>query len=109
MWQQDTAPMTMNWQQALRYCNDLGVAGYSDWRLPNVRELQSIVNYGRRHPVTIPLFETALNWYWSSTSIIPNGPNDTPYSWTVSFDDGNVTLAESKATPYYVRAVRGGL
>ena len=33
----------MNWEDALSYAENLELAGYSDWRLPNAKELQSIV------------------------------------------------------------------
>ena len=34
------------WHDALAYCENLDLGGHDDWRLPNVKELQSIVNYG---------------------------------------------------------------
>ena len=63
----------MNWWDGITACNDLVFANYEDWRMPNVREMQSIMDYGYYdpalkpdHPFTdIPLdFST----YWSSTS-----------------------------------------
>ena len=51
MWQKATAPGTYTWEQALTYCENLTLAGdYSDWRLPNRNELQSIVDYSRYNP-----------------------------------------------------------
>ncbi len=61
MWQQDTAdtngdgvielgPLSSDrrpWCEALAFCENLTFAGHDDWRLPNIRELQSIVDYGR--------------------------------------------------------------
>lgn len=35
----------MDWKDALAYCEELTSAGHSDWRLPNAKELQSIVDY----------------------------------------------------------------
>lgn len=40
----------LDWQPACDYCADLSYAGHSDWRLPNRRELISIVDYGRSDP-----------------------------------------------------------
>ena len=69
-----------NWDDAFAYVAELntmnggaGFAGHNDWRLPNVRELLSIVDYGRSNPSIHPIFgPTAgvLNFvlYWSSTS-----------------------------------------
>jgi hypothetical protein len=47
MWQQATASGTYTWEQALTYCENLTLpaGGYSDWRMPNRNELQSIVDY----------------------------------------------------------------
>ena len=42
----------MNWEDALAYAEDLDLAGYRDWRLPNAKELQSIVDYTRSPDTT---------------------------------------------------------
>ncbi|NIP28031.1 MAG: DUF1566 domain-containing protein, partial [Phycisphaerae bacterium] len=42
----------LNWQEALNWAENLKYAGYSDWRLPNVKELQSIVDYTRSPATT---------------------------------------------------------
>jgi hypothetical protein len=46
-WQQADSGMGMDWTSALAYCENLTLAGRSDWRLPNAKELQSIVDYSR--------------------------------------------------------------
>ncbi len=86
MWQRDDSGKGMNWQEALAYVakmNSKSYLGYSDWRLPNVKELQSIVDYTRSPESTSsaaidPLFNvTAIKnemgerdypFYWSSTT-----------------------------------------
>ncbi len=80
MWTRDDSGRSMNWQQALGYCEGLTTAGYSDWRLPNAKELQYIVDYTRspdttHSPAIDPLFHT---------SGITNeaGQPDFPYFWT---------------------------
>ena len=104
MWQQETAPETYNWQNALKYCEGLDLAGYTDWRLPNVRELRSIVDYGRWEPAIDPVFGAVALWYWSSSTSVA-GPYD---AWSVNFHWGYVHLGNPyKAKTYYVRAVRG--
>ena len=46
MWQKES-DFTGNWKEALRYCEDLELAGYTDWRLPNKNELASLLNHER--------------------------------------------------------------
>ena len=52
MWQKSDNGQTYNWQEALNYAENLVLAGYSDWRLPNAKELQSIVDYNRCPDIT---------------------------------------------------------
>jgi hypothetical protein len=106
MWQQLTASIgKVRWQEALEYCDDLALAGQSDWRLPDVRELQSLADYGRYDPAIDPVFSAELSWYWSATTRADD-PNS---AWLVSSVSGYV-LHDSKGSHVdYVRAVRGGL
>jgi hypothetical protein len=70
-WQQADDGVTRNWQEALAYCENLSLAGSSDWRLPNVKELQSIVDYARNSPALDTSVFTQTNWrgwFWSSTT-----------------------------------------
>ncbi len=83
MWMQDDSGEGMNWEEALNYAESFEFSGYSDWRLPDVKELQSIVDYTRSPGTTNsaaidPLFncteitneagETDYASYWSSTT-----------------------------------------
>ena len=105
MWQQATAPGIYNWQQALSYCENLPLAGHSDWRLPNRNELQSIVDYSRSYQtIDATYFPDPASWYWSSTT----GANDSDGAWLVDFDGGSVGGSYKTYGYYYVRAVRGG-
>ncbi len=70
MWQQDTGNdgNALNWCSALDYCESLDFAGHTDWRMPNVRELQSIADYQLFDPAIDSLFGALSSFYWSSTS-----------------------------------------
>ena len=90
------------WAVAITACENLSYAGHSDWRLPNVNELMSIVDYGRYHSAIDPLFTAcADNGYWSSTALASN----TTYKWRVFFDIGSVSV-DYKTMAYNVRPVR---
>lgn len=70
-WQQADDGVTRNWQEALENCETLALAGYTDWRLPNVKELQSIVDYTRNDPALDTRVFTQTDsdgWFWSSTT-----------------------------------------
>ena len=76
----------MNWPQALKWADNLQYAGHSDWRLPNAKELHSIVDYTRcpdvtNSPATDPVFEVTR---------IKNegGKKDYPYYWTSTTHKG---------------------
>ena len=104
MWQQDTAPSLYSWQDALSYCENLTLAGYNDWRLPNANELQSLVDYSRFSLSIDPVFpNTMSSYYWSSTT----NASSTDGAWYVYFLSGYVSYYY-KSYGYYIRAVRGG-
>jgi len=70
----------LNWQQALEWSETLEYAGYDDWRLPNVKELQSIVDYSRCPDVTN---SAAIDPVFEVTSITnESGKKDYPCYWT---------------------------
>jgi hypothetical protein len=104
MWQKATAPGTYTWEQALTYCENLTLpaGGYSDWRLPNRNELQTLVDYSRYSPATT-FPNTQPSIYWSSTTDADN-TNDAEL---VYFGLG-VVGSHNKASDDFVRAVRGG-
>lgn len=103
---------TFNWQGALQAAVDLNVAGgsagFSDWRLPNVKELASIVEFKCYTPaINLNLFpDTAFDHhFWSSTTY-----NVTTTAATVDFDLGKNAWSYKDLAGFenYVRLVRGG-
>lgn len=88
MWQQADSGEGLNWQDSLQYAENLNLGGYSDWRVPNAKELQSIVDYTRSTETSgsaaiDPIFQTSsieneadekdYPYYWSSTTHL-DGP-----------------------------------
>ena len=70
MWAQDDSGVGFNWEEALALVeqkNSENYMGYSDWRLPNVKELQSIVDYTRSPDTT---GSAAIDPLFNATSII---------------------------------------
>ena len=104
MWQQGEAGL-MDWGNALKYCEGLSSGGYTDWRLPNVKELESLttdLRYGTAIDTRFFPGASASN-YWSSTSFYP----DYYSAWPVSFMDGT-SYYSRKTNAYNVRCVRKG-
>lgn len=70
MWQQQGPSAKMNWEQSLSYCEGLNLGGYTDWRLPTIRELLRLMDYDKCCPaINAYLFPDAdpISAYWSST------------------------------------------
>lgn len=105
MWQQ-TETEAMTWEKALAYCENLNLAGYNDWRLPNIRELLSLVDDIRCDPsINTAYFPGCRpSIYWSSTT----HTHYPGFAWYIGFDDGRVHGGGHKVRSHYVRAVRGG-
>ena len=80
MWEQDDSQTSMDWEAALDYCENRTSAGYSDWRLPNAKELQSILDY-TRSPDTSS--SAAINAVFNAKSFTNEaGEKDWGYYWT---------------------------
>jgi len=104
MWQQEDDNQPRAWEAALAYCEDLVLppGGHTDWRLPDAKELRSIVDNTRYSPAIDPVFTgTNSAYYWSSSTYAYL----TYYAWYVYFLDGSV-YGGNKSTTYYVRCVR---
>ena len=98
---------TLNVADAISYCNDLTYAAYDDWRLPNVAEMLSIIDYGRYDPALPaghPFQNVVNNFYWTS-SYAANVP--ATMQWPVNLSRGqSYGYNYNKTTAYYVWPVR---
>jgi uncharacterized lipoprotein NlpE involved in copper resistance len=104
MWTTDDSKKALNWEDALKYAENSEFAGYSDWRLPNVKELQGIVDYSyapgakdslKNRAAIDPLFSCTpikneadiddYAYYWTSTSAHFTKGRPFYYAWYVAF------------------------
>jgi len=104
MWQQDE-PGQMTWGSALTYCEELSLGGHLDWRLPNIKDLATLLDDTTDNPdINTTYFPYAISsWYWSSTTGNLSG------SWAryVDFTWGSINSI-TKSSNEYTRCVRGG-
>lgn len=121
MWAQ-VPSASLSWENALAYAESLSVAGYTDWRLPNIKELQTLTDYtlasatsttGMLPSINRVLFPAATaTAYWSSTSVAGHSAE----AWLVEFGINNavspprgsqgIVSYEGKTSGYPVFAVR---
>ena len=92
-----------NWNDMIDACAALSYATYSDWRLPNIKELISIADMSLKNPAWNALFGGQQGVYWSSTTWI----NNTARGWTINFWIGE-TQEYPKTWNFYARPVRSG-
>ncbi len=92
------------WADALAYCDGLRWAGFSDWRLPDKWELQSIADYSLSSPaIDLAAFpETLPARFWASPTFSDAMSN----AWYVDFSRGRVHAAAGKSTLLHARCVR---
>lgn len=105
VWQKVGPARRGTWEEALRACSELDLAGRKDWRLPNIKELRSLSDDALAAPSADRKFLPGMNAaaYWSSTTQC----NRPERAWFTDFTSGLVTYAD-KTTPQWFLAVRGG-
>lgn len=101
VWQNDNV-RGKTWQQAIDYCKALTYAGKSDWRLPNLDELKTLIDDQRANPAS-SFPDMPSNWFWSSSPYEENASS----AWSILFDNGYVNY-QWKTNEFDVRCVRGG-
>jgi len=106
-WQKNTSTTPMNWEAALAYAKTISLGAKSDWRLPNIKELQSLNDVSRVKPsINKTYFPNIVSaaFYWSSTTQYKTAG----VAWEMNTDFGVVTY-DDKSVNKYVMLVRGGL
>jgi hypothetical protein len=97
----------VKWFEALQIVSDMNrnqEYKYQDWRLPNIRELESIIDMEKHSPAiaSSDLFTNIQSFYWSSTTSV----YDPRYAWTLYTEDGNLGVGYKSNPEFYVWCVR---
>ncbi len=104
IWQKIPNTNALTWENAIIYAESLSLASANDWRLPNIKELQSLNDETRINPSVNTTFFSSIGIknYWSSTTL----PNQVLESWYWNTQFGITTYA-AKTTTNYVICVKG--
>lgn len=96
---------SFNWQEALALSTSYGLEDKTDWRLPNIKELASIVERNCVDPsARLSLFpDTPSGSFWSAST--NTASNRVDYAWAVTFTNGSLD-SHAKQQDFYVRMVR---
>ena len=98
----------LTWNESLdevKEMNKEGFAGFNDWRLPNRREIRSLISHGQRKPALPadhPFQDVFLGWYWTSTT----SAMAPAYAWYVHLEGARMFYG-GKEQRYLTWPVRG--
>lgn len=103
VWQKESDDTRRNWETANSYCSNLNLGGHVDWRLPSIKEVTSLVHYGKEYRlIDLNYFPNtadpsmSMPYYWSS-STSANGPEG---AWAVDFSNGEVGSYHTQGTGF---------
>lgn len=102
IWQKTPYADTMSWENALAFADSLVIANKTEWRLPNIKELQSINDETKFNPSLDNNVFSSGNQkkFWSSTTL----PNHTTWAWYMHSQFG-ITTYSDKILRNYVMCV----
>ncbi len=106
VWQDDASVKSGNktWSDAKSYCKNLSFAGYSDWFLPTISQLESLIDTKRYNPAIKKEFKNIFSsYYWSSSPDV----SYSNFAWGVNFELG-YSDGSNKTDNRYVRCARAG-
>ena len=104
VWMQ-TEPGEMTWENAIKYCESVVLAGKDDWRLPDIKELKSISDYTLYSPSVDGSYFPGMKstYHWSSSATRQQKPR-----WYLNFISGITAYTEKLDEPLDVKCVRAG-
>ena len=100
-WQDNTTISNKSWIEAINYCESLNLGGYSNWRLPNINELGSIIDHNSNSNLDKIFKQSTSDLYWSSTSHAAQ----TSIAWVINFKYGS-NAYKTKDSKLSTRCVR---
>jgi len=106
MFQDNSSAKTVkkDWSDAKEHCQSLNFAGFKNWYLPSIKELETLVNTTKYKPAIKDGFKNvASSGYWSSSPDV----SYSKYAWYVDFKYG-YSYSHRKADKVYVRCARAG-
>ena len=116
VWTKNASTQAMTWQDALNYVkyrNTENYLGHSDWRLPNRKELRSLIDYSSsvRQPLVQPghPFTGIQGWYWSSTTVFRGQYNGDAWAVDMFWGGSMSDIDKHSYTSVHAWLVRDGL
>ena len=104
MWVRNPDAIIRTWQQALEFANSLALCGSTDWRLPNVNELDSLVNLGAANQAAFLNGQgfggVQADSYWSSSIWAGFGSSSAPLAWAVTMASGGMGPIDRSLSRY---------
>lgn len=106
-WEKTSSPAAMTWKDALRYCENQTTGGHTGWRMPNIQELNTLVDFSRPfpEPAIDPVFQISTNPFessWSNSTFL----GYFGYAWYITFDHGRAMYDFTKTNSMQVRCMR---
>ncbi|MEY2664795.1 MAG: hypothetical protein RIT04_603, partial [Candidatus Parcubacteria bacterium] len=101
-------PTTVSLATATSTCESLSLGGYSDWRVPNRFELETLLTLENENPsinrTYFPNTSSAAGWLHMTSSVYAFDPSKV---WAVNFSNGTVSGETRNSAVYCLRCVRG--